>query len=233
VGISLRKAGGSVQIFLMSSDENKYFNQCLDLATGALPSTTTPTKTAIEFLRTEMSLYGLSTSPRLEPTELPTSKVPLSLRIPEPWEGLSAFSLPAPILKSCGVPLPSPQLTVPRKTPGTPELRLGSSSMEICLQDQDKELVQILQLLASASSKVQALLPSRKRIRPTSLGTTPDLGRCNLKSSPFANGKPEFGGITAPQEQGRAMLRDYNLRKRTGRTPPTPGGMDMTPEQSP
>jgi len=214
----------------MSFEQKSYFEECLDLGTGVGPLTTTLQRSETLLNQPYFpNVSGPFTSPSVAAKEHRTCKEPLSLRIPEPWEGLKDSSPRASTWKSCGVPLPSPRLTVPRTTPGTPELALGQLNTELALTDQDRELGLILHLLANASHKVKALLPSRKRIQPISCDIMEASAPTSPSSSPFANGKLEFGGTTEPQEQGRAMLRDYNLRPRIGKTQHTLGGMGMIP----
>lgn len=177
--------------------------------------------------------FTYATNLKLEHPELLTYKDSVYFKTPEHSPESRGTSPIAFTSKSCGVPLPKPMLTVPKKTPGTPELLLGSSSMELNPTDLDRELGQILHLLASASVRVKALQPSRKRIQPISLDTT----QVFAPSKPFLEspelGRHESGGIMALQEQARAMLHDYNLRTRIGKTQHTRGGMDTTLDRSP
>nr|QRI44175.1 MAG: replication-associated protein [Cressdnaviricota sp.] len=164
----------------MSFEQSSYFAECLDQGIGSLPLTTIPMQIERELENPSLLQRSMSvTSPKEEQKVRLTSKAPLSLKIPEPWEGSRDSSPIASTWKSCGVPLPKPMLTIPRTTPGTPELALVLPSTESSPTGQDKELAQTLLLLASAYEKVRHLRSSRKRIRPTTFATTTASVPCN------------------------------------------------------
>ena len=93
----------------------------------------------------------------------------------------------------------------------TPTPVLDSSSLGQSQPDLAKEVGQILMLLARASVRVSRLSPLQNSSPETSFGTVGDLRSTRSSFSPDEISRQQSAGIMAPQEQGRAMLRERKL----------------------
>jgi len=149
-------------------------------------------------------------SPRSRPLlEPPTYKVSSVSPTPDCSMASNDFSRLLPrTLSRHEVQSPKPVTTVRKRKRVTPTLVSDLPSLEPDQAAQDKEVGQILMLLARASARVNRLSPLPRSSQEISYGTVGDLRSTRSCFNPAEISRQRSDGFMDPLEQGRAMLRE-------------------------
>lgn len=204
----------------MSLQNLEWVDEC---DTGAGPSQTI--QKSIDGLSPTLSLHHPDHMPAISPRPAQppaphickdSCRLPIRVFSPESVDSSSQLDL---ISSLCEELSSKPSPTVTKRKRVTPTLVSPLSSVDSDLPDLDKEVGQILLLLASASARVKALRPLRKSTPETSFDTNGVSSRTRRCFQPPEQKKPRYGGFMDPQDQGRAMLQEWKRGQApTGKT---------------